>query len=221
MPFQLKAHSNCNVPKPAVQRRKCTGSCPPGAGRSSVSGPWSMEWLRDQIHGTASIVSSSRKKGKQVYVSKNIKNGKQRDVDTTSRCMKVGGLLCHNVHSLKKVVRLSTNDRAAVLHVLKRRVGKHNVKEGVTRSVEVISKSVSEGASSASSVNNDWKNLVVLRGNEEVEVEDVRGIGKAIGVNFKGDSHNRFSVLSRVWKEKRKSKIKKGEVGEQRPKEGV
>jgi len=41
------------------------------------------------------------------------KNGKQRDVDTTFRRTKVGGLLRHNVHSLKKVARLSTNDRAA------------------------------------------------------------------------------------------------------------
>ena len=39
---------------------------------------------------------------------------------------------------------------------------------------------------------------MVLRGNKEVEVEDVRGMGKAIGINFKGDNFNRFSVLSRV-----------------------
>jgi len=77
-------------------------------------------------------------------------------------------MLRHNVHSLKKVARLSTNDRAAVLHVLNERVGKHIVKEGVTRSVKVISKSVSDGASSTSSVNNNWKNWVVLRGNEDV-----------------------------------------------------
>jgi len=130
-------------------------------------------------------------------------------------------MLRHNVHSLKKVARLSSKDYEAVLHVLKRRVGKRHVKGGVTRSVEVISKSVSDGTSSASSVNNDWKNLVVLRGNEEVEVEDVRGMGKAIRLNFKGDSHNRFNVLSRVGKEKRKSKIQKGEVGERLSAEGV
>jgi hypothetical protein len=221
MSIQLKAHSNCDVSKLVVQRRKRTGSCPPRAGRSSVSGPWSMEWLRDQIHSTSGIVSSSRKNGKHVSVSQKNKNGKLRDADTMSRRTKVGGLLRHNVHSLKKVARLSTNDCAAVLHVLKRRVRKRNVKEGVTRSVEVISKSIFEGTSSASSVNNDWKNWVVLRGNEEVEVEDVRGLGKAIGVNFKGDSHNRFSVLSRMGKDKRKLKIHKGEVSEQRPKEGV
>jgi len=87
MPIQLVAHSNCDVPKPAVQRRKRVGSCPPRAGRSSVSVPWTMEWLRDHVHGTAGILSSSRKKGKRVFVSK---NGKHRDVVTTSRRMKVG-----------------------------------------------------------------------------------------------------------------------------------
>ncbi|MCI72607.1 hypothetical protein A2U01_0093870, partial [Trifolium medium] len=33
--------------------------------------------------------------------------------------------------------------------------------------------------------------------NEKVAVEDVRGIGAAIGVQFNGDEANMFSVLSR------------------------
>jgi hypothetical protein len=37
----------------------------------------------------------------------------------------------------------------------------------------------------------------VLCGNEEVAVEDIWGIGKAIGVIFKGDTHNMFGALSR------------------------
>jgi hypothetical protein len=99
-----------------------------------------------------------------------------------------------------------------VLHHLKRRVTKRKGTEGVTKSVDFVSKVVSKGASSSSSVNNDWKNWVVLRGNEDVEVEDVWGMGKAIGVNFKGDSQNRFSVLARRRKDKKKSTIS-GEGG--------
>ncbi|MCI24583.1 sulfate transporter, partial [Trifolium medium] len=34
-------------------RRKRTLSCPPGGGRSFVSGPWSLEWLHDHNHGDA------------------------------------------------------------------------------------------------------------------------------------------------------------------------
>ena len=56
---------------------------------------------------------------------------------------------------------------------------------------------------------------MVLHGSEKVVVEDVWGIGKAIDVNFKGDNHNMFSVLSRVGKEKRE--LKNNEVeGERR-----
>jgi len=36
------------------------------------------------------------------------------------------------------------------------------------------------------------------------------GMGKAIGINFKGDSHKRFSVLSRWGRKKQSRKIKKG-----------
>jgi len=50
------------------------------------------------------------------------------------------------------------------------------------------------------SVNNDWSNWVVLHGNGAVAVEDIWGIGKAIGVSFKGENHNMFSVLSRAKK---------------------
>jgi hypothetical protein len=41
-----------------------------------------------------------------------------------------------------------------------------------------------------------------MHGNEQLDVEDVQGIGKAIGVEFKGDKANMFSVLSRVGKGK-------------------
>ncbi|MCI81457.1 hypothetical protein A2U01_0102731, partial [Trifolium medium] len=35
-----------------------------------------------------------------------------------------------------------------------------------------------------------------MQGNEQVAVDDVWGIGKAIDVKFKGDNVNMFSVLS-------------------------
>ena len=169
-----------------------------------------LEWLRDQVHGDVGIVSSSRRKGKQPVISK---KAKQFDGGTMSKRKKVGEVFRHSVHSLKKVARLPSNDRTTVLHDLKRRIRKRQGKVGETRFVDIVSKLVSEGASSSSSVNNDWKNWVVLRGNEEMEVEDVRGMGKAIGINFKGDNHNIFSVLSRVKRDKEK-KLKNSGVGE-------
>ncbi|MCH86865.1 cytochrome P450, partial [Trifolium medium] len=52
--------------------------------------------------------------------------------------------------------------------------------------------------SSVASVNNDWKHWVVMHGNEQMAVEDVWGIEKAIEVKFNGDNVNMFSVLSRA-----------------------
>jgi hypothetical protein len=49
----------------------------------------------------------------------------------------------------------------------------------------------------ASSVGNDWKNWVVLQGNDDVVADDVTEVGKSIGVTFKGDKANMFSVLSK------------------------
>lgn len=167
-----------------------------------------MEWLSDQVHGDVGIVSSLRRKGKKVTVSKETKASEGA---SRFKRKKVGGVLRHSVHSLKKVARLPSNDRRAVLHDLKRRIRKRHGKAGVSRSVDLVSKGISEGASSSSSVNNDWRNWVVLRGDEEVELEDVRGTGKAIGVNFKGDNHNMFNVLSRVKKEKAKKLKSSGE----------
>jgi len=46
------------------------------------------------------------------------------------------------------------------------------------------------------SVNNDWKNYIVLHGNEQVAVDDVWDIGKSIGIKFNGDKANMFNVLS-------------------------
>nr|ABN09103.1 C2 [Medicago truncatula] len=46
--------------------RKCMSSCHPEAGWSMVSGPWSLEWLSNQHHGDAGVISSSKKMKKSV-----------------------------------------------------------------------------------------------------------------------------------------------------------
>jgi hypothetical protein len=47
-------------------------------------------------------------------------------------------------------------------------------------------------------VNNDCMNWVPVHGNDQMVVDDVRGIGQTIGVTFKGDNDNMFNVLSRA-----------------------
>jgi hypothetical protein len=43
---------------------------------------------------------------------------------------------------------------------------------------------------------------VAVHGNEELALEDVRGIGQSIGVKFRGGQENMFNVLSRTVKGK-------------------
>ncbi|MCI72815.1 endonuclease/exonuclease/phosphatase family protein, partial [Trifolium medium] len=57
----------------------------------------------------------------------------------------------------------------------------------------------------SASINNDWQNWVVMHGSDKMVVEDVWGIGKAIGVKFNSDNANRFSALVRVGKGKQAS----------------
>ena len=68
------------------QRRGRAISYPPGAARSVVSGPWSLEWLRDQVHSEAGVVSSSRRVGHKGMRPKLCRNN---EVPFSSRRKKV------------------------------------------------------------------------------------------------------------------------------------
>ncbi|PNX64747.1 putative sulfate transporter, partial [Trifolium pratense] len=183
-----------------LSRSKRTNSCPPKASRSVISGPWSLEWLHDQTHGEAGVIFSSRgkaKKGDKLAVRQN----KVRQYESRKR--KEGGLLRHPLHSIKKVARLPSKDRGEVLKILKKHVRRRRGGDSINRSCSVSRRTSSVESSSSSSVNNDWQNWVAMQGSEQMAVEDVWGIGKAIGVKFKGDNVNMFRVLSRANKGKK------------------
>lgn len=61
-----------------------------------------------------------------------------------------------------------------------------------------MSANSTQSGSQASVNNNDWSNGLVLHGSDKAKSEDVRGIGKVVGLNFKGDKNNTFDVLSGV-----------------------
>ena len=61
---------------------------------------------------------------------------------------------------------------------------------------------MSDDTVSANSINNDWKNWVVLHGSEKVAMDDVRSLGESIGAQFNG-SHIMFGVLARRGKGKK------------------
>ncbi|MCI09432.1 endonuclease/exonuclease/phosphatase family protein, partial [Trifolium medium] len=99
-----------------------------------------------------------------------VRQRKGEQLDTRRR--KAGGLLRHSLYSLKKVARLPSKDRSEVLNVLKKNMRRRRGGNEVNRS---------------------------CTGNEQVAVDDVWGIGKAIGVKFKSDNVN---IQYALWREK-------------------
>jgi hypothetical protein len=51
-------------------------------------------------------------------------------------------------------------------------------------------------SSSTASVNNDWQNWVALQGPKNAKKNDIKSLGKVIGVSYTGDINNQFSILS-------------------------
>jgi len=120
---------------------------------------------------------------------------------------KAGDVLRHPILTLKKVARLPSKDRVEVMKFLKNsevmKALKHKIRkckaprERVIKSLEEVTPVPANDSCSLASVNKDWTHWVVLCGNEEVAAKDVQDIGKTIGVSFKDDTQNMFSVLSR------------------------
>ncbi|GAU27943.1 hypothetical protein TSUD_146580 [Trifolium subterraneum] len=104
--------------------------------------------------------------------------------------------------NLKKVARLPCKDRREVLNFLKKNVWGRSERTSVSRSCEVKHHGTPKVFSSSASVNNVWKHWVVMHGNEKLAADDVRGIGRVIGLNLKSDNANIFSALARAKKGK-------------------
>jgi len=185
-------------------RRARSVPCPPRADHSVVSGPWSLDWLCDQLHSTVGLVSSSRK---CVRKGTRTKGGGKKEKVLPQRRKKVEGALRHPMHSLKKVARLPSKDRKAVMHILKKGGRKYQGSSKLKNAVTMLSREVSEDSVSSNSVTNDWENWVVLHGSEKLVREDVRNIGESIGVQFNG-SHNMFGVLAKRGQEKKRVVVK-------------
>ncbi|PNX84817.1 cysteine-rich receptor-like protein kinase, partial [Trifolium pratense] len=164
-----------------------------------MSGPWSLDWLHDHNHGDAGVIFSTRKNFK---ARKSRGDGNLRDARKPLKKRHGGGKPRHSLHTLKKVARMPGNDRKEALKALKKNVRKRQGVLRVDRSCEVVHQVSSEENQSSASVNNDWENWVVMQGNNRMAVEDVWGIGKAIGVKFNSVNSNMFSVLSRASKGK-------------------
>lgn len=108
---------------------------------------------------------------------------------------KVGGVLNHSVHCLKKVARMSGSDRTEVLKIIRKQERKRQRELCLQQAMAGTTPMLEDGPTTSSSVNADWQHWVVLRGNQSVKDADVRGVGKDIGLDFPDASQIRFAVL--------------------------
>jgi hypothetical protein len=176
--------------RPQHQRTK---SCPP-AGRSGLSGPWSLEWLDAHHRGDAGVISSGKRRlvSGGVGARDQLKKAGQGQSKT-----KGGGFLQHSLHSLKRIARLPINDRREVLHVLQKTARKSRPRGASTRSRATGSRVSAADGQSSSSVNNDWQHWVAMQGREGAVEDDVLEMGDFVGASFPGKMSNRFTALSK------------------------
>jgi len=66
-----------------------------------------------------------------------------------------------------------------------------------SKSVGPSNSDSSKNSSSSSSVNKDWENWVLVHGKPLAVANDVRDIGKAVGVRFQCDTSNSFNLLTK------------------------
>lgn len=168
------------------------------------SGPWSVDWLQNIQHGDIGLISSKNKRLKRVR--KNL-GGRVGGLNRVVKRKKAGGVLRHPVLTLKKVARLPSTDREEVMKVLQGSTGlkalnqkilqRRRQRERVTRSLEVAPQSPKSQSTSSAFVNKDWTHWVALNGSDESKAADIQALGRAIGITFKGTTHNKFSVLAR------------------------
>ncbi|GAU38950.1 hypothetical protein TSUD_363890 [Trifolium subterraneum] len=122
----------------------------------------------------------------------------------------IGGSFRHI--SLKKVARLPYKDRREVLKILKKHDRRRRGRSSATQLRGATRPGSSADTVSSASVNNDWKHWVVMHGTEKTAVDDIRDIGKAIGVVLNDEHSNMFSALARTTKGKQVSSHARKEV---------
>lgn len=175
---------------PSVDKRvvKRSSSCPLGRTQNLQAGPWSLAWIdrHKRIEGgtTFSIPTKVNSKGRVAAPRVSNKKG--------------GGYLRHCARRLKHIARLPDADRKEVLRALRKTTKKRKKVAGGSQGIVSFSDKSPQSGSQASVNNNDWSNWLVVHGNDKVKADDVRGIGKTVGLNFEGNKNNMFDVLSRV-----------------------
>lgn len=140
-----------------------------------------IEDVSKQIVGSCSITEGNKRALKSIPSSKNKKK------------KTVGVSFKHSAGFVKRIARLPLSNRKEILKVLKKQESKRRV---LSKATKVMATSNSSNTSN-SSVNKDWEHWAVLHDKNEKVAEDVREIGKTLGVNFDGGKKSGLNLLTR------------------------
>lgn len=101
----------------------------------------------------------------------------------------------HCARRLKHIARLPDIDKKVVLRALRKTTKKRKKVAGGSQGIVSFSDKSPQSGSQASVNNNDWSNRLVVHGNDKIKADDVRGIGKTVGLNFEGNTKNMFDMF--------------------------
>jgi len=152
---------------------------------TSISGPWSFDWIKDHHLGDVGVVFSHKKKKKVMHQRHKLP-------------------LNPSLINLRCIARMPLKDRQNLIHMLKK-LNKKSAAPSSSygsknkESLDVISSSTLSGE--------DWKNWIPLHDKSNGGGKDIIDIGKAINLQFKGDCSNMFQVLCRPNKLERNSRL--------------
>jgi hypothetical protein len=102
-----------------------------------------------------------------------------------------------SVGFMKRVARMSDMDRKAILKIMKHKERKLKVRKKRSDSKAAVNSTMVSSNNSSLIGNNEWQNWVLVHGNSKAVADDVRNIGKAVGVQYKCDTTNSFNLLTR------------------------
>jgi hypothetical protein len=165
-------------------------------------GPWSIDWIENQkTISEGRVVFSSSRKADPVVKGKSKSTTRNSAKSCTPSTVKKGGMALHSVGFMKKIARMPACDRKQIIRLLKKQKRKNSVRaaQHTSKPLEASVSNSSKNSNTTGSVSgtNDWEHWLHLNGKADKVKEDVKELGKAVGVKVNCDISNSFNLLSR------------------------
>jgi hypothetical protein len=219
----LKEIKKSVEPQAEPQPIEASGTGPAGDNQHAVletqqkphaSGPWSLDWLSQiPISKGGNAFSSPCLNDTEVRFNPSTKHITTSNIPLK---FKKGGAAKHSLGFIKRVARMSDRDRKDIFKVLRKNEKTKRVRKVSCDFKAAANSNDDSSKNSSTSVNKDWQNWVVLHDKGKVVADDVRDIGKAVGVQYKCATNNSFNLLTRdgrkEWREAGFSEGVRGDV---------